>query len=105
MFELWVDSKKLLGNMDLVTAVASFLHICFVFDLSYPKVIDKILLFITTFFLQINQESETLGDILQRRVAKYGDDSGKNILSVKSVLAKTHYRLAQLFCKCDRKGS
>ena len=38
IFELWVEEEKLLGNMDLVTALAAFFHTCFVFDLKYPVV-------------------------------------------------------------------
>ena len=36
-----MDQKKLIGNMDLVAAVATFLHLCFVFDLDYPKVVEQ----------------------------------------------------------------
>ena len=38
IFELWAENAKLLGNMDMVTALAAFFHLCFVFDLKYPKV-------------------------------------------------------------------
>ena len=38
VFELWADETKLLGNMDFSTSIAAFVHLCFVFDLSYPKV-------------------------------------------------------------------
>ena len=37
VFELWADETKLLGNMDFATSIAAFVHLCFVFDLSYPK--------------------------------------------------------------------
>ena len=38
VFELWVEEKKLLGNLGLSGAIAAFLHLAFVFDLKYPKV-------------------------------------------------------------------
>ena len=38
IFELYTDSAKLLGNMDIVTALSAFYHLCFSFDLRYPKV-------------------------------------------------------------------
>ena len=33
---LWAEDSKLLGNMDLLNALAAFFHLCF--DLKYPKV-------------------------------------------------------------------
>ena len=39
VFELWCESSKLLGNMSLSTAIASFLHLAFVFDLKYPNIL------------------------------------------------------------------
>ena len=38
IFELYVEKKCLLGNMNLAEALGAFLHLCFVFDLLYPKV-------------------------------------------------------------------
>ena len=38
MFELWTEKVKLLGNMDLVSVLAAYFHLCFIFDLKYPKV-------------------------------------------------------------------
>ena len=38
VFELWVEEQKVLGNMSLTSAISSFLHLCFSFDLKYPKV-------------------------------------------------------------------
>ena len=37
-FELWAEHSRLLANMDLCTALAAFYHLCFAFDLHYPKV-------------------------------------------------------------------
>ena len=59
MFELYVERSKLLGNMNFVTAIAAFFHLYFIMDLKYPK------------------QSQTLADLLQRRVCKYGDESGE----------------------------
>ena len=58
IFELWVDKMRYLESLTIVQAIASFLHLSFVFGLDYPK------------------ETQTVADILQRRFAKYGDDSG-----------------------------
>ena len=38
IFELWCERKKLLGDLDMAEAVASFIHLAFVFDLKYPRV-------------------------------------------------------------------
>ena len=38
MFKLWTEKVKLLGNMDLVWVLAAYFHLCFIFDLKYPKV-------------------------------------------------------------------
>ena len=38
VFELWAEEEKLLGNLDLISALAAFYHTCFVFDLKYPVV-------------------------------------------------------------------
>ena len=47
---MWVEGKKLFGNMSLANAIASFLHLAFVFDLKYPKVCF-VLYFISMFEL------------------------------------------------------
>lgn len=57
-FEVHVEKELLLANLDLPEAIAGFLHLAFVLNLKYAK------------------ESQTLLDIMQRLVAKYGDDSG-----------------------------
>ena len=49
--------------MDLVSALAAFYHLSFCFDLKYPK------------------EGQTVADLLQRRVCKYGDGSGAMIIN------------------------
>ena len=59
VFEVHVEKEKLLGNLDLVTCIATIIHLVFIIDLEYPK------------------ECKTVWDILQRRVAKYGDKSGR----------------------------
>ena len=33
-----MDSSRLLDSMDMATAIASYFHVCFIFDLKYPKV-------------------------------------------------------------------
>ena len=38
-FELWVDKQKLMCNLSLVQAISSLLHLSFVFDLKYVKVV------------------------------------------------------------------
>jgi len=71
IFEVWVDKMKLLENLTLAQAIASFLHLSFTFNLQYPK------------------ESQTVADLWQRKFAKYGDASGTRTHSKKdSALAK-----------------
>ena len=78
MFELYVERSKLLGNMNFVTAIAAFFHLCFIMDLKYPK------------------QSQTLADLLQRRVCKYGDESGECVIhrivsaKVKFIISKSY---------------
>ena len=38
VFEVWCERSRLLGPMDMFEAIASFLHLAFVFNLKYPKV-------------------------------------------------------------------
>ena len=57
-FELWVEQQKLLYNLSLSAAISAFLHLCFTFNLDYPK------------------GAKTVADILQHGWAKYGDDTG-----------------------------
>ena len=62
--------------MDMSEAIASYLHLAFTFNLKYSK--EVFLIFardhMWSYFLQ---GAQTIADIMQRRVAKYGDDSGK----------------------------
>ena len=58
VFEVWVEKRRLFGPIDMSEAIAGFLHLAFVFDLEYPE------------------GAQTLGDILQRKFANYGDDTG-----------------------------
>ena len=41
IFELWAEKSKLLGNMDIVTGLAAFYHLCFIFNLLYPQVVKS----------------------------------------------------------------
>ena len=52
---MWCDRVKLLDHQDLLSALASFYHLAFSFQLKYGK------------------EAQTTCNILQLRVAKYGD--------------------------------
>ena len=38
MFELFAEGKRMMGNMDIITALAAFFHMAFVFNYKYPKV-------------------------------------------------------------------
>ena len=38
IFEIWVDEAKYLGNLNIATAIESYIHVAFCFDLKYPKV-------------------------------------------------------------------
>lgn len=64
-FELWVDKQKLMCNLSLVQAISSLLHLSFVFDLKYVKVITfKLSVYILYQFLHqgtIQKEFSGLG--------------------------------------------
>ena len=74
MFEVWVERQKLLSNLNLASAISSFLHLCFCFDLKYPKVICLEFYLDKKVFLK---GGETVADLFQRAFAKYGDKSGE----------------------------
>ena len=38
VIELWVEKKRLIGNLDLAEGIAAFFHLVFVFNLEYPVV-------------------------------------------------------------------
>ena len=38
VFEVWVEHEKLIGNLSLSVAIATFFHLAFTFDLKYNKV-------------------------------------------------------------------
>ena len=60
--ELWADNVKLLEAQDLFSALASYYELAFVFQLHYPK------------------ECQTVAQIIQEKVAKYGCvESGVNM--------------------------
>ena len=42
-FELHVEKEPLLVNLDLPEAVAGYLHLAFVFNLKYPKVLNPLI--------------------------------------------------------------
>ena len=74
VFEVWVEQVKLLGNLSISESIAAYLHLVFIFDLEYPKVI------IYKSYIDLHfaiQEAQTLCDVIQRRFAKYGDESGE----------------------------
>ena len=74
VFEVWVEGRKLLSMLDMCEAIASFLHLSFVFNLEYPGVIQ-----VSKDTLRILNYCQIVADIiLQRCVAEYGDYSGIN---------------------------
>ena len=59
MFELWADKVKILEPQDLLSALSSFYELAFCFQLQYAK------------------EAQTVCNIIQLRICKYGDpDTG-----------------------------
>ena len=76
-FELWVCRSRILGNLSITQAIASFLHLAFVCNLQYPKVIQYFRSYLLDMVTMI-QECQTLADIWQRRFGLYGDYSGKS---------------------------
>ena len=90
-FELHVEKEPLLVNLDLPEAIAGYLHLAFVFNLKYPKVLLHPLLPISNQNCHIFKECQTLIDIVQRLIAKYGDNSG---LSKFNILEICNYLLS-----------
>ena len=65
-FELWADNVKLLESQDIWSAIASYFELVYVFQLHYPK------------------ECQTVSNILQEYVGKYGSvESGVNLTNSK----------------------
>ena len=87
VFEVWAEKTRLLDNLNMPQAIAGLLHLAFVFDLKYPEVCWNFknykCLNCTT------QESETVADILQRLVARYGDDTGKLLVPKKYIFQQS----------------
>ena len=54
--------------------MATFLHLAFVFDLKYPKVSNGFSCILV--LIVLCQDAQTLADIIQRRIARYGSDDG-----------------------------
>ena len=73
--ELWVENGKLLGNLSLSTAISSYLHLCFSFDLKYPKVGDS--QFKKGIKFSLLQGAETISDLIQHGFARYGKNTGQ----------------------------
>ena len=67
IYKLWAEKELLMSGMDLPAAIASFIHLAFVFDLKYPA------------------ESEVLAEILQRSTANFGNDDGTRTTKKKTV--------------------
>lgn len=66
-FELWADNVRLLKGQDIYSAIASYFELVYVFQLHYPK------------------ECQTVSNILQEYVAKYGSvESGVNLTKSKT---------------------
>ena len=63
---MWADNVKLLESQDIWSAIASYFELVYVFQLHYPK------------------ECQTVSNILQEYVAKYGSvESGVNLTNSK----------------------
>ena len=54
-FELWADKVQLLQGQDLLSAVSSYIELCFVFQLEYPK------------------PCQTVSNLVQLKICGYGD--------------------------------
>ena len=74
VFEVWVDSEKVLGNLNLATAISSFLHLCFCFDLKYPKVKPRIYSF---FLIQILRNLRLLLTCFREHLPSMGTSQGQ----------------------------
>ena len=54
-FELWADRVQLLQGQDLLSAVSSYIELCFVFQLEYPK------------------HCQTTSNLIQLKICGYGN--------------------------------
>ena len=54
VFEIHAEGDRLIGNLNLVTAISTLLHLAFILDLHYPV------------------ECQTVWDVIQKNVAKFG---------------------------------
>jgi len=76
VFEIWADKLKLLDGQDLMSAMASYFELCFVFQLGrlgFNFLCNKNKLIPLT---EYPKQSQTVLNILQRKAARYGDDKG-----------------------------
>ena len=77
LFEIWADKVKLLNGQDLMSTIASYFELCFVFQLGRLvfSFLGKTKVLIL-FQLEYPKQSQTVLNILQRKAARYGDDKG-----------------------------
>ena len=54
VLEIHAEGDRLIGNLNLVTAISTLLHLAFILDLHYPV------------------ECQTVWDVIQKNVAKFG---------------------------------
>ena len=75
---MWVETKKLLGNLSLPVAIASFLHVCFVYDLKYNKVklISLISILMGLLFYMSQLGSNSLDILIQTYFGPGFSDTG-----------------------------
>ena len=69
VFDVWCERKKLLGDLDMAEAIASFLHLSFVCNLKYPKVRNSQFLVRPFFFGSKWSVCAALGGFRQNMVA------------------------------------
>ena len=72
--EVWAEKSKLLGNMDLPTALGAFSTSVFVLILNTQRC--DIIKFSYVCKHNVLQGGEFVADWLQRAVCKYGDQTG-----------------------------
>ena len=102
---MFADKSLLLQGLDLVTALASYYYLAFVFQLHYAKEVSSIMSILMLICKTSLFQSSSVAHIIQEKVAKYGDvDNGVDMTSnsttnvTKNNLAKFYKTIGEAMC-------
>ena len=104
--DLFADKSLLLEGLDLVTAIASYYYLAFVFQLHYAKEVSNCEENILTLKWNLHSfQSSSVAHIIQEKVARYGDvENGVDMTSnstsnvTKNNLAKFYKTIGEAVC-------